>query len=142
MARQRKQRRRPPPPKHGPLNQPTRTHVVMRYEVRRPPGMDGPEWIPRETPPMDEGYAYQLYEGALAEMTGDQTQFPMGPPIRDPYLVRIEMFETQLTKRLEDARRWTEAQATTNESIRAELEQHLAAGGTVELTPEETAADV
>jgi hypothetical protein len=137
MARQRKRPHgRPTPPKHGPLDKPTRSYVVMRYEVRTPPGMS-PEWMSRESPPIpDEAYAFQLYEGALAELVNADEKYPMGAPLRDPYLVRCEVYETPLTKRLEDARRLVEHQADENERVRAELEAHLAAGGTVEIGTE------
>ena len=135
MSRQRKQRRGRPqqqPTKRDPLNPPTKTFIVMRYEVRTPPGMT-PEWVARETGEMDEGYARQLLEGTLNELENAGDDFVSGPPIRDPYLVRVTTYEEQLTPRLEDARRHVEANRAKNELIRAELERHLAAGGAVEI---------
>ncbi|HEY2066337.1 MAG TPA: hypothetical protein VGG84_10300 [Gemmatimonadaceae bacterium] len=114
------------------LNPPARSFVVMRYEVRTPPGMQ-PEWIARETGEMPENQARQLIEQTLRELEAAGDGFVTGPPIRDPYLVRIEVFETQLTPRAEDTRRAATSAAVVTAAARAELERHLAAGGTVEI---------
>lgn len=94
MSKQRKpNHRRTPTPKRGPLNQPAKTFVVMRYEVRPPDGMSG-GWTLRESPPMDEGQAWMLFDATEAEIAAMPNA-----PIRDPYLVRVEVFETRITER-------------------------------------------
>jgi hypothetical protein len=137
MSAKRKQRRRPTQAapaalKHDPLNPPTKTFVVMRYEVRTPPGMQ-PEWIERETGEMDEGYARVMLENTLAELAASDENYPLGAPIRDPYLVRVTTYEEQLTPRLEDARRRNEARQAEHDRLRAALAAHLDRGGAVEL---------
>jgi len=138
MSAKRNQRRRPAQraaaaPKRDPLNPPTKTFVVMRYEVRTPPGMQ-PEWIERQTGEMDETYARTMLETTLAELAASDENYPLGAPIRDPYLVRVTTYEEQLTPRLEDARRRNEATKAETDRLRAALlREHLAAGGTVEI---------